>query len=207
MIPSGPHTALRNSAWLYQLLCMLSHKQVKWMQSGAAHTVTLILRKPPVPEFLSTMTCRLLGGVHCTRRYWMSILPPSIGAICSPLTAGQHQIPAVQRNGVTAQYMQCARQVSKAGVVMYAKRVMSKENWSGCALSLPQRRYMPVRQVVHCTEHAALGAVCDSRKQACLMRDSAGYLLVGQSLDIHVVRLTLRADIRDHDRHRALAGI
>ena len=134
MIPSGPHTALRNSAWLYQLLCMLSHKQVKWMQSGAAHTVTLILRKPPVPEFLSTMTCRLLGGVHCTRRYWMSILPPSIGAICSSLTTRQHQIPALQRNSVPAKGRHHARQASQASVVMYAKCIVSKANRNGYTL-------------------------------------------------------------------------
>jgi len=46
-------------------------------------TETLILRKPPVPEFWSTLTTRLLGGVHWTRRYWMSILLLSIGAICT----------------------------------------------------------------------------------------------------------------------------
>jgi hypothetical protein len=53
------------------------------MHRDAVLTETLILRKPPVPEFWSMLTTRLLGGVHWTRRYWMSILPPSIGAICT----------------------------------------------------------------------------------------------------------------------------
>ena len=53
------------------------------MDRDAMLTETLILRKPPVPEFWSMLTTRLLGGVHWTRLYWMSILPLSIGAICT----------------------------------------------------------------------------------------------------------------------------
>ena len=61
-----------------------AHKlRAETVQKGKELTETLILRKPPVPELLSMLTCRLLGGVHCTRLYWMSILPPNIGAICN----------------------------------------------------------------------------------------------------------------------------
>jgi len=47
------------------------------------HTVTASLSQPPVPEFPSICTFTGTGGVHSTLRYWMSILPLSIGAICS----------------------------------------------------------------------------------------------------------------------------
>ena len=56
--------------------CMPAHR-LAW-----GHTVTNRRSQPEGPLLLSTTTARLLGGTHCTRLYWMSILPEASGEIC-----------------------------------------------------------------------------------------------------------------------------
>ena len=101
----------------------LGEEEVENSGLGAALTVTLILRKPPVPEFLSIMTLRLEGGVHSTRLYWISILPPSMGAICT--TTDHHISSRIQYcNAVISQpyagtrSKYCARQMRQISCIL-----------------------------------------------------------------------------------------